>query len=74
MPVKNDWEQGRETTTNRQMESTPRFETAQHWWEATALTTTPFLLPHTDQTLVELIKFRLTLCGQHLPPFLARDH
>ena len=53
MPVKNHWEQGRETTTNRQMESTPRFETAPHLWKATALTTSPSLLPNNDQSLVE---------------------
>ena len=32
------------------------------------------LLPKLRNPIVELIKFRLTLCGQHLPPFLARDY
>ena len=32
------------------------------------------LLSKLRNPIVELIKFRLTLCGQHLPPFLARDY
>ena len=41
-------EQGREPTTNSTliiMTSSPRIEPGPHWWEASALTTAPSLLP-----------------------------
>ena len=47
-PEKNLSEQRRERTNNKlnpHMASTPRFEPGQHWWEASALTTAPPLLP-----------------------------
>ena len=45
-PEKNLSEQGREPITNStHMVSTPGFEPGQHWWEASALTTAPPLLP-----------------------------
>ena len=47
-PEKNLSEQGREPTTtelNPHMASTPGFEPGPHWWEASALTTAPPLLP-----------------------------
>ena len=40
--------EARERTSNKlnpHMASTPGFEPGPHWWEATALTTTPPLLP-----------------------------
>ena len=44
-PEKNLSEQGREPTTNSTHISTPGFEPGPHWWEASALTTAPPLLP-----------------------------
>ena len=47
-PEKNLSEQWREPTTNSThmyMVSTPGFEPGPHWWEASALTTAPPLLP-----------------------------
>ena len=44
-PEKNLSEQGREPTTNSTHISTPGFEPGPHWWEASALTTVPPLLP-----------------------------
>ena len=46
-PEKNLSEQRREPTTNSThiMASTPGFEPGPHWWEASALTTAPPLLP-----------------------------
>ena len=44
-PEKNLSEQGREPTTNSTHISTPGFEPRPHWWEASALTTAPPLLP-----------------------------
>ena len=73
--MKNHLQQAREPTTNlthkwsRHRDLKPRNIGGRR-----LLSTTPSLLPYTDQSLVELITFRLTLCGQHLPPFLARDH
>ena len=43
---------GAVTRTNKKlnphMASTPGYEPAPHWWEASALTTAPFLLPATE--------------------------
>ena len=40
-------EQRREPTTNlTHMTSSPAIEPGSHWWEASALTTVPSLLPH----------------------------
>ena len=46
-PEKNLSEQRREpkTTSTHIMASTPGFEPGTHWWEASALTTAPLLLP-----------------------------
>ena len=45
-PEKNLSEQGREPTTNSaHIWSTPGFEPEPHWWQASALTTAPPLLP-----------------------------
>ena len=44
-PEKNLLEQGREPTTNSTHILTPGFELGPHWWEASALTTAPPLLP-----------------------------
>ena len=51
-PEKNLLEQGREPTTNSThiMVLTPGFEPGPHWWEASALTAAPPLLPHTFQS------------------------
>ena len=45
-PEKNLSERGRETTTQQpHMTPGPGFEPGPHWWEASALTTAPSLLP-----------------------------
>ena len=56
-PEKNLSEQGREPTTNSTHISTPGFEPGPHWWEASALTTAPPLLP----IVIKVIKIYLSL-------------
>jgi len=54
-PEKNLSEQGREPTTNStHMASTPGVKPSPHWWEASALTTAPPLLPSIMNTLLTL--------------------
>ena len=48
-PEKNLSEQGREPTTNSAHISKPGFDPGPHWWESSALTTAPPLLPEVDK-------------------------
>ena len=67
-PEKNLSEQGRENKLNPHMVSTPGFEPGPHWWEASALTTAPPLLPllqlqKTERNMVEFGTGRIQVLG-----------
>jgi len=61
-PEKNLAEQRREPTNNKlnpHMVSTRGFEPGPHWWEASALTTAPFLAPPFTSKVLKLFGFKV---------------
>ena len=45
------------------MASTPGFEPGPHWWEASALTTAPPLLPNGGEIYNDMLSLRLQVVG-----------